>query len=213
MKKYSEFGLAFPKPFLLRKGANPVFYVEPNSYAFADGPFVAPEPILDQLHDALISDTLTRGLLFEVTAYNIVDFIYAILAILKEIEEFKVADRNDQARIQGVRQKIKLTLNLDEQSCDDLFKILRNNDVLQYIVHQFYHFFVSNFFGFMKVFDSKLSEDDMNNYYMEREWRVVGNIHFHINDVERVILPREFASQFRADFPDYSGQIHFSDSL
>lgn len=33
MRKYSPFGLSFLKPFLVEKGANPVFYIARNSKA------------------------------------------------------------------------------------------------------------------------------------------------------------------------------------
>lgn len=34
MHKYSKFGLSFPKPFLVGKGASPVFYVAKNANSF-----------------------------------------------------------------------------------------------------------------------------------------------------------------------------------
>lgn len=49
------------------------------------------------------------------------------------------------------------------------------------------------------------------NYYMEREWRALQDIHFELTNVHRIILPREYAVPFRRDFADYSSQITFAD--
>jgi hypothetical protein len=45
---------------------------------------------------------------------------------------------------------------------------------------------------------------------MEREWRVLGHVYFALGDVRRVFLPEEFAKRFRADLPEYTGQLTFS---
>jgi hypothetical protein len=64
---------------------------------------------------------------------------------------------------------------------------------------------------YIKVFDSGVPDNAMDNYYMEREWRVVGGVRFALEDVSRVILPREYAREFRKRFPEYYGEISFSD--
>ena len=48
------------------------------------------------------------------------------------------------------------------------------------------------------------------HFYMEREWRVLGDVRFSALDVERVVLPREFANRLRSDLPHYNGQVSFS---
>jgi len=67
------------------------------------------------------------------------------------------------------------------------------------------------FFGRIKCFDDSLSDCDPKNFYMEREWRVMGNVAFDLAEVSRVIFPREFASRFRSELPAYIGQITFAD--
>jgi hypothetical protein len=67
------------------------------------------------------------------------------------------------------------------------------------------------FFARLKFFDSTKDEDDEENFYMEREWRVFGTVPFTIEDIARVILPRSFAKQFHADVPEYWGQLTFSE--
>ena len=72
-------------------------------------------------------------------------------------------------------------------------------------------FFDFHIFSFIKLFDDSLPDKDLENYYMEREWRLLGNLKFSFDNVVRVILPQKFAQQFRNDIPDYVGQITFSD--
>ena len=64
-------------------------------------------------------------------------------------------------------------------------------------------------FSFLKFFDSSKSESDPDNYYMEREWRMIGNLQFSISDVRRIFLPEYYAEMFRKDVPDYYGQLNF----
>lgn len=68
-----------------------------------------------------------------------------------------------------------------------------------------------NIFSFLKVFDDSLPDEDPENFYMEREWRVIGNLQFEMDDVYRVILPQAFAKRFRKDVPTYTGEVTFVD--
>lgn len=71
-------------------------------------------------------------------------------------------------------------------------------------------FLVNHFFCFVKFYQEGLPPDDDKNYYMEREWRVYGNLDFSLTDVRRVIFPERFARSFREQLPDYYGEITFS---
>ena len=62
-------------------------------------------------------------------------------------------------------------------------------------------------FGQLKFFTVGLAENDPDNFYMEREWRVPEGLAFGLDNITRIIMPREFADQFRADVPEYSGPI------
>jgi hypothetical protein len=68
-------------------------------------------------------------------------------------------------------------------------------------------------FPFIKYFDDSTSDEAEANVYMEREWRVIGDIEFALPDVHRVFLPEHYAERFRADLPDYKGQLTFSDNI
>jgi hypothetical protein len=62
-------------------------------------------------------------------------------------------------------------------------------------------------FGQLKFFTIGLAADDLDNFYMEREWRVPEGFAFRLDDIARVIVPSEFADELRSDVPDYSGPI------
>ena len=66
-------------------------------------------------------------------------------------------------------------------------------------------------FSLIKFFDDSKSEDDPENYYMEREWRIMGHVNFLIEDVYRVILPESFVKRFRKDVADFNGQVTFAE--
>jgi hypothetical protein len=69
----------------------------------------------------------------------------------------------------------------------------------------------SSVFPFIKFFDAEKDDTDDENYYMEREWRLIGSLEFKsLSKICRVILPCSFAEQFRKDFPEYLGQITFA---
>jgi hypothetical protein len=63
--------------------------------------------------------------------------------------------------------------------------------------------------SYLKFFDHSLPDDDPANFYMEREWRVVGNIGFALQDVRRIFVPSEQGKRLRSDLPDFSGEITF----
>lgn len=61
----------------------------------------------------------------------------------------------------------------------------------------------------VKFFDASLGDDDDENFYMEREWRVIGAVRFTIGDVRRIIIPEEYAAPLREELPGYAGQLVF----
>ncbi len=62
-------------------------------------------------------------------------------------------------------------------------------------------------FGQLKFFTVGLPEDEPDNFYMEREWRVPDGLAFRPDDIARVIMPLEFAQRFRVEVPEYSGLV------
>ena len=64
----------------------------------------------------------------------------------------------------------------------------------------------------LKFFDHRLLDEQEENYYMEREWRVSRSVEFCLDDVERIIIPHEYGREFRRDFPRFDGEIMFADA-
>jgi hypothetical protein len=64
--------------------------------------------------------------------------------------------------------------------------------------------------AYLKFFDVDTTDSDATNYYMEREWRVLGQMQFALPDVRRIIVPQEYAARLRHDLPEYTGQVTFS---
>jgi hypothetical protein len=150
MQKYSQFGLAFRKQYLVTKGASPLFYVSQSSlvtkpHIYSIPPAMKPRITLEALYNRYGVDwdrfTIGRGA--------------------------------------------------------DLSSLARQLDGL--------------FFAKLKFFDPTKDEDHEENFYMEREWRVLGTVPFTLEDVARIILPLPFAKRFRKDVEQYWGQLTFSD--
>jgi Putative abortive phage resistance protein AbiGi, antitoxin len=76
-------------------------------------------------------------------------------------------------------------------------------------LHDVFTFLGYYVFAFLKPFDATTADSDPENYYMEREWRVIGSLHFELPDVFRVFLPQEYARRFRDEVPEYAGQLTF----
>jgi len=64
-------------------------------------------------------------------------------------------------------------------------------------------------FSYLKFFNHLYPDDHPDNFYFEREWRVVGNVGFKMEDAKRVFIPEKCAKQFRQDCPQYYGQLTF----
>lgn len=70
-----------------------------------------------------------------------------------------------------------------------------------------HHFIEIHILGFVECFDPSLPEDHKDNYYMEREWRVFGNLKFGLADVARLTVPRAYQTKLKDDLPDYSNEV------
>jgi hypothetical protein len=142
--KYSPFGIAFSREYLLNHGASPVFYVA---------------------EDAVVEGEQTYRELFSTEMHFASQYIS---------EQAFGKEEPDAQRVHNF-----LTLHV---------------------------------FPFVKSFKARSTDDDPENFYMEREWRRYGDLKFALDDVCRVYLPRSFARRLRGDLPDYYGQVTFTDS-
>ena len=63
----------------------------------------------------------------------------------------------------------------------------------------------------LKFFNHELADNDPDNFYLEREWRVGQDVHFELNNVMRILIPDRWHEQFRRDFASFDGEVVFSD--
>lgn len=64
-------------------------------------------------------------------------------------------------------------------------------------------------FSFIKFYDSSIPDDHEDNYYMEREWRLLGELEFSTNDIETIFMPKQYSKKFHNDCPEYTSQLYF----
>jgi hypothetical protein len=67
--------------------------------------------------------------------------------------------------------------------------------------------FAKDVLAFLKPFDATLAPDDRRNYYMEREWRRLGNMCFESSHVQHVLVARGYATRAKREFPMHRGKI------
>lgn len=80
--------------------------------------------------------------------------------------------------------------------------------------HHLVHFFLQyRIFSYLKCFDPMLSEADIDNFYMEREWRVFGPVAFELQDVAHVIVPNAFREQVAKEIPELVPRLFIAEKL
>jgi Putative abortive phage resistance protein AbiGi, antitoxin len=187
MKKYSRFGLSFEKRFLIsRFGASPVFYIAETARVRGT-PFLV-SSIKTQRE---LFDTLGPWLQSTLQSYiEQVETQHPATPI--EPERYgkppTVRVENGQRIIDNTGNAVRLSAELSDA-------LLMTNWVNERL------------FSYLKFFDPSLPEDDVKNTYMEREWRVLGDVQFSLSDIERIIVPRPYARRLKDDFPSYYGQV------
>jgi hypothetical protein len=159
MRKYSRFGLAFPKDFLLERGASPVMYVPGRG-----------RPALLPFHPYPRRRVSSNNVAFD---------------------EF-------WSRYQRFRSRM-------EDAAHDV------PDEVNRLFHDVKEFLDIYLLSHLKFFDPYLPDEHKENYYMEREWRVMREVKFRHREIRRVILPEGYAVRFRRDFPKYDGEVVFAD--
>jgi hypothetical protein len=169
--KYSPFGIAFSKRFLVKHGASPVFYIAKDSE-------INPGGNADAGMRQSGTSPYTRAILFDEMTASFHEAAHALLRLASTVTEGDGPKARELAN--AGNSLAQLAPYLDE-----------------YV------------FSYCVPFDSALEESHQRHFYMEREWRVRGEVRFTLADVERVVLPREYATQFRSDLPLYEGQITF----
>lgn len=153
IRKYSPFGLSFPKTYLAERGATPIFYIA------GDARLDAPD------------GSKTRADRFDRMARE--------HHALRD-EAASLAEHADE-RVRAFARRVEA----------------------------YAHFLDFEVYSYAKFFSYPTREDAAENFYMEREWRLLGSLRFSLRDVRRVILPEAYAERLRQDVPEYHGQVIF----
>jgi hypothetical protein len=74
-------------------------------------------------------------------------------------------------------------------------------------VRGMYDFFENDFFAFLKVFDSDLTDDTPENFYMEREWRKIGHLKFAPENVANVLVDSKYIMRLAVECPEYASKV------
>jgi hypothetical protein len=180
VQKYGRFGIGFPKSILIERGANPVFYV------------ANPSTIHKRFSSDLIADIMRDPTNFD---YNRVRE-----SVDQRIERGAAFDRAvpEWHRLIDMLRDLLMRTSSSPGVPPEAHKL-----------HDLTLFMDFEVFSLIKCFDPNLDESHRENFYMEREWRVVGNVPFKLSDPSRVLVPEEFGGRLKADVPDYAGQIHY----
>jgi len=173
--KYGRFGIAFKKAFLLSRGANPVYYV-------------AASAIVQRFDRARMTALLNAA-----KAGHAVDVLTGPPSFMVDTARQQYFDEM-MLTYRAIHDLMNQKLLQDSLAgpgsgaFDSLFD-------LQY-------FLAFQIFSYIKFFDPSFADDDPENYYMEREWRVVRNVSFELSDVCAVLVPQEYLGEITARFPE-----------
>jgi hypothetical protein len=179
--KYMRFGIAFKREFLIAQGANPVFYIA-NSAATqlrVTGDGESPDFFADQSIKSLITNSWDRQDFFDELRRRVLNAIDVSQTTWEQMAKTYQS---------GITNAVAMKARLYE--------------VIDFPVGLFAYVF-----GYTKFFDPRLSDEDPQNFYMEREWRVLGRVRFKTQDVARLFAPPTFAARLRDDVPGYAGPI------
>jgi hypothetical protein len=204
VQKYSKFGLAFKKDFLIERGACPVFYIANESPVPAQELF-SPDDFVVRIEAARRQGHMDRALYFDTSVRAILDLLAALDVLCCEEKDRYFKGPPDSE----FKKRLEQLMGLSSEQVVAVQSALRGNKRSMSTVRICTDFLLNYVFTFMKCFEAKRSFDDEANYYMEREWRIGSNVQFKLSDVARVFFPPNYAKQFRNDMPSYVGQITF----
>jgi hypothetical protein len=206
VQKYSKFGLAFKKEFLIERGACPVFYVA-NEAPVSTNRVFSPDDFLARIKAAHERGYVDRALYFDTSVRAILDLLAALDALCCDEGDryFKGFSASE------FKQRFAKLMGLSGFQMSAVEIALKGNAQSLSTLRMCTDFLLNYVFTFMQCFDAKRSFEDEANYYMEREWRIGANVQFALSDVARVFFPSSYAERFRADMPSYVGQITFLD--
>jgi hypothetical protein len=194
INKYSKFGVGFTKDFLLKQGASPVMYIPLEGLST-----MKDVPGINQQFSTLTDE-------FNYFSQHLLDITQQVSFLILGLGKEKVNDI-----IKMFLDKIRpLDGGLTERNFfkeetlkgiyDNTNELFKNN----FLLFQFIFF---RFWCYIKFYDHTKESDDNDNYYYEREWRVIGNIRFTKQDIVRVYIPSDFNEIFKYDYPEFENRL------
>jgi len=102
--------------------------------------------------------------------------------------------------VRGIDGPPKFLSKLSPPSTPPGHKILGRFSALETEIESFV-------FAQIKFFTAGLPEEHRENFYMEREWRIPEGHAFRLEDIARIIVPKDYEVRFRRDVPDYTGEL------
>lgn len=181
-KKYSKFGISFSKTFIASHGGRPVTYV-PNNFN------------IDERAET-INPKEPAKYFTSVSNHN--HNIGSIMMLFNQVFNFS-----------ELLNKLKTVIPTGAINIFDnnVVKKIENGESHQILYSQ--QTAITTMLAFIKLFDCELDSDHIDNYYMEREWRILDNLSFDLDDIKCIFLPNEsFKRSFLEDFPNYKADIY-----
>jgi hypothetical protein len=196
--KYSSIGISFNKDFIVERGGMPMHYI-PAQSRISTLLNITPEQSVEFVEpeggEHLYKD-ITRGeyfnevvkryhklfrvlhkLIFEAANYGLTNGVNApansIWSLPKDTDGYPLMDFPDNSL-----SRIKPHIN-----------ITPGDDAIWYDMQltQLQMFLDYHIFSFLKFFKHNLPDAHRENYYFEREWRVVGRVQFNMEDNKKNI--------------------------
>jgi len=220
--KYSRFGIAFNKDFIVRQGGVPIHYIPVEAH-IKELLNITPEQSVEFLEpdggEHLYED-ISKGDYFD----EVVKRYHKLFPVLHKLIVEAAHCRSLQGANKSVHSIWDLPKDCEGYPITDLpydavrrmQQNINNNpgrDAIWYSqqLNQLQFFLDFHILSFLKFFNHNLTDEHEKNYYFEREWRVVGRVQFNMDDVRRVLIPEGYSKQFRDDCPDYCGQVTFTE--
>jgi hypothetical protein len=112
----------------------------------------------------------------------------------------KVFDENMKRYVSLVEQ-IDFLRGLDEDQLPQHWRDFLHESA------NFVDFFNWNVGSFLKPFVGSLEDSDSQNYYLEREWRVLGHVYFELSDIQKAIVPSGHEKTVADEFPELAAKL------
>lgn len=133
--------------------------------------------LTDRINKAIADRRIDRGLYFDCYLKVLLDLLWVLDSLGHDYQGawLKGSGQRDADRA-NITIMMKSLFSLDESEVDKMVAIASTKEILGTTIKNISEFLLVGFVDFIKCFDASKPEDDLENFYMEREWRVPQNI-------------------------------------